>query len=151
MPFSRPPLELEDPSAARPHVLVATGDERFRARVTESLRADRLRVSSVEDGVELFERIDLPPRAAAAATLALPDVIVAQVELDGFTALEILAMTEARGRPPTVLVCSQVDVPLRLDARRLGAAALLTTTELISIRKAVRSALRTRRRAPRAA
>ena len=145
MPVSRP-LVLKEPSAARPRVLVASGDERVRAQLADLLRAERLRVSTVDDGVALFEHLEAPPGPAAR-----PDVIVADAELDGFSALEILAMTEARGRPPTIVVSSRIDVSLRLAARRLGVAELVTTSQPSALRKAVRTALRARRGAPRAA
>lgn len=136
MPVSRR-VQLDVPSPARAHVLVATGDARLRARVCEALREDGHRVSSVEDGVALFERLEVP-RASAR-----PDLVVAEVDLDGFSGLEILGLTDAgSGRPAIVLLAACIDVPLRIAARRLGAASLLATSlDAETLRSVVRTAL----------
>lgn len=113
------PVELEDLPAWRAHVLVASNDEALCAAITDALRNDGHHASAAEDGVDLLERLVSPTAAPA-------HVVVADLELDGFTGLEVLGITDGlEKRPPVILLSSRDDLPMRLAARQLGAASLV--------------------------
>lgn len=112
------PVVLEDlPAGFRATVLVAIEDPGLRVQVEETLRADGHRVASVEDGVELLEALDTSHGA---------HLVVCDVELSGFSGLEVLGMTDGQpDRPPVLLLAERVDLALRRAARQFGAASLL--------------------------
>ncbi|AKF08517.1 response regulator transcription factor [Sandaracinus amylolyticus] len=143
MAVSRP-VELEDLPAWRAHVLVATADAAERASIADALRKDGHLVSVVEDGVELLEHLD------GADPTSRAQLVLADVELDGFTGLEVLGMTDGTpGRPPIVLLSSRVDLPMRGAARQFGAAALVPKPfDIDELRLLVGSMLRPHYRSP---
>ncbi|UJR78862.1 response regulator [Sandaracinus amylolyticus] len=143
MAVSRP-VELEDLPAWRAHVLVATADAAERASIADALRKDGHLVSAVEDGVELLEHLD------ASEPTSRAHLVIADVELDGFTGLEVLGMTDGTSdRPPVVLLSSRIDLPMRAAARQFGAASLVPKPfDMDELRLLVGSILRPHYRSP---
>ncbi len=114
------PVRLEDMADGRAHVIVAVEDPGLRVQIEETLLRDGYRVSSVEDGVELLEALSDPEIQNST------HLVVADVELSGFTGLEILGMTDGSPtRPPVLLVGIDVDLEMRRAARQFGAASIL--------------------------
>jgi DNA-binding response OmpR family regulator len=101
----------------RAHVLVAIEDPGLRVQVEETMRVDGLSVTSVEDGLELLDALGSGDRW---------QLVIADVELGGFTGLEVLGMTDGDAeRPPVVLVSSQIDLAMRRAARQFGATSIV--------------------------
>jgi DNA-binding response OmpR family regulator len=113
-------VRLEDvPWSAR--VLVAIEDPGLRVQVEETLRGDGHEVVAVEDGVALFESLSQPDVHLRV------DLVVADVELSGFTGLEVLGLTgDTPQRPPVLLISAEVDLALRRAARHFGAASIVS-------------------------
>lgn len=136
-------VRLEDLPPWRAHVLVATEDPGLAVQLEETLRADGHRVRVAEDGLDLLERVTEPGDDP-------PDLVVADLELSGFTALEVLALSEpVPGRAPFVLLAHSADLSIRRAAQRFGAAALIARPfDLDELRLRVGALLRPRYRAP---
>lgn len=111
------PTKLDDLPPWRAHVLVATEDPGLRVQIEETLRRDGHRVSAVEDGVELLERLSEP---------AGIHLVVADVELSGFTGLEVLGLTDGTpDRPPVLLMAPSAELGMRRAARQFGASSVI--------------------------
>lgn len=139
------PVKLDDLPPYRAHVLLATEDPGLRVQIEETLRRDGHRVSAVEDGVELLERLSEP--AADAIQL-----VIADVELSGFTGLEVLGLTEATPeRPPVVLMAASAELSMRRAARQFGASSVIARPfDIDEFRLLVGALLRPHYRSPSA-
>lgn len=109
------------PSARRlRRVLIADDDEDFRALLVAVLRRRGFLVDSVSDGTEFTELV------AAATEEDLPDVVVSDVRMPGYTGLELLSIVRHAGwRVPVILVSGFADDELRDDALDQQAFAVL--------------------------
>ncbi len=112
-------VQVEDSFAARAHVLVATEDPGLRVQIDETLRKDGHHVTGVEDGVELLERL-------VATHETRFHVVIADIELSGFTGLEVLGLTDgAPERPPILLMIPAGEPTLRRAAAQFGAKGVI--------------------------
>lgn len=113
-------VKLEDLPAWRANVLVAVSDPALRGELERTLRADGHHVRCVDDGVALLEALS---ESGAAREV---HVAIADVQLDGFSGVEVLGMTDGvTGRPPLVLLAEEVDPAIQRAAKRFGAACVL--------------------------
>jgi DNA-binding response OmpR family regulator len=121
MTFTRP-IDPETPERRRAHVLVAANDSALTTAIQRALVEEGHRVTVATDGLDLLER--LSERDAG----QLYQLVLAEVELDGFTGLEVLGMTEAApARPPVVLIAPRVDLPMRMAGRQFGASSVISS------------------------
>ncbi len=126
-------------SDGRARVLVAEDDEEIRTVMCASLRDDGYDVTEAVDGSELVDWI-----AATVEGQAQPfDVIVSDIQMPGFTALDVMAgLRRAVSRIPIILTTAYGDANTRLTARRLGARRVLDKPfDLSALRAAVAEAL----------
>lgn len=135
--FSYTPIRTVIDGPAR--VLVAEDDDEIRAVICATLRDDGYDVTEAVDGSELVDWI-----AATVEGQAQPfDVIVSDIQMPGFTALDVMAgLRRAVSRIPIILTTAYGDASTRLTARRLGARRVLDKPfDLSALRAAVAEAL----------
>lgn len=137
------PVKLEDLPPWRAHVLVATEETGLRGRIEEALRRDGHRVSVVEDGVELLEHLTEPSGDRA-------HLVIADVELSGFTGLEVLGLTDGVAeRPPILLMAPTTELAIRRAARQFGASSVIARPfDIDELRLVVGALLRPHYRSP---
>ena len=118
-------------------VLLAVSDKRLRRRLAVELQRDGWRVTQAGDGSEAVEGM-------VAEDEDLPDVVVADARLPGWTGLEILALIGRMSLEiPVVLLVSAPDVAATQEGLRRNAAAVLVSPPAPEeVRTAVRSARR---------
>jgi DNA-binding response OmpR family regulator len=115
-PFVAPNL------AAR--VLLAEDDGELRSLIAHALRGDGFDVVEVEDGKALVD--SLADALAADGALDGYDLVVSDVRMPGFTAIDVLsAMRPFLTRTPVVLITAFGDPRTHERARLLGAAAVI--------------------------
>jgi two-component system response regulator (stage 0 sporulation protein F) len=135
--FSYTPIRTVIDGPAR--VLVAEDDDEIRTVICATLRDDGYDVTEAVDGSELVDWI-----AATVEGQAQPfDVIVSDIQMPGFTALDVMAgLRRAVSRIPIILTTAYGDASTRLTARRLGARRVLDKPfDLSALRAAVAEAL----------
>jgi two-component system response regulator (stage 0 sporulation protein F) len=135
--FSYTPMRTVMDGPAR--VLVAEDDDEIRTVICATLRDDGYDVTEAVDGSELVDWI-----AAMVEGQAQPfDVIVSDIQMPGFTALDVMAgLRRAVSRIPIILTTAYGDASTRLTARRLGARRVLDKPfDLSALRAAVAEAL----------
>jgi CheY-like chemotaxis protein len=116
--------QWEQASAARARILVAEDDPDLRAMMVLALEQAGFQVVEVSDGAELIER--MAGSLDADGSLDRYDVIVSDICMPGYTALDVLAAAQRLlVRTPILLVTAVVDWQLRERALRLGAAEVL--------------------------
>lgn len=144
--MSTRPSQIEGLATSRARVLVAIEDPGLRVQLEETLERDGYVLEAAEDGVELLERLSREE--------SIEDVhlVIADVELSGFTGLEVLGLTDAAGRPPVLMLVPRGDAAIAQAARRFGAASVLQRPfDVDELRLVVGGALRPRLLAPRTA
>ena len=105
-------------------VLLAEDDRELRTLMAEALRRDGLDVVEVEDGRALVDR--LADAVSADGALDGFDLVVSDVRMPGFTAIDVLtALRPFLKRTPVVLITAFGDPRTHARARGLGAAAVL--------------------------
>lgn len=105
--------------AARGHVLVAVEDPGLRVQIEETVRKDGHQVTGVEDGVELLSCLSVIHEIRF-------HVVVVDLELSGFTGLEVLGLTDGTpDRPPVLLMIPAGDPALRRAALQFGARGII--------------------------
>ncbi len=113
-------------SSARPRarILLAEDDPELRALVALALTQDGFEVVEAEDGAALIDR--LAESALAENDADSFDLLVSDVRMPGYTALEVLVgMRQQLARTPVVLVTAFGDSRLHDRALRLGASVVL--------------------------
>jgi DNA-binding response OmpR family regulator len=95
----------------------------MRAMLAERLRTQGLDVIEAASGTELFGYV------GAASTdppsVAVPDLVVTDVHMPGFSGLEVLELVrEAGWTMPAIIITAFSDEATRAEAHRLGAAAV---------------------------
>jgi DNA-binding response OmpR family regulator len=117
-----PPRPLAT-AAGAPRVLLAEDDPSLRSLIAGVLRDDGFEVTEVPDGNAFVDL--LADSVAADGSLVGYDLIVSDVRMPGFTALEIMAgMRRLFFRMPVVLITAFGDPRTHQRARQLGAAAV---------------------------
>jgi DNA-binding response OmpR family regulator len=125
-------------------VLLAEDDGELRALIAHALRGDGFDVIEVCDGKELVD--SLADALAADGALDGYDLVISDVRMPGFTAIDVLtAMRPFLARTPVVLITAFGDEKTHERARRLGAAAVIDKPfDLDELRGRLRELLRRR-------
>jgi len=112
----------ELPKALVPaRLLLAEDDVELRSLIATSLREDGFEVVEVADGNALVDR--LADAMAADGSLDGFDLVVSDIRMPGFSALEVMTgMRRMLFRTPVVLITAFGDAKTHERARRLGAA-----------------------------
>jgi CheY-like chemotaxis protein len=104
-------------------ILLAEDDRELRALIASALRDDGFEVVAVEDGNTLVDH--LADGMAADGSLDGYDLIISDIRMPGFTALEIMTgLRRLLASTPIVLITAFGDPKTHERARRLGAAAV---------------------------
>lgn len=117
-------------AAARPYkILVVEDDSSMRALLTAIL---------AEAGYEVIA-VSTLDTAMKALTAEAPDALVTDLRLDGYTGLQLVAMSP---RPiPAIVVTGMDDPALEHEARQLGAEYLLKPVDAAALLSALRQKL----------
>jgi two-component system response regulator GlrR len=118
---SRPP---EKPATSAPpaRILLVEDDEDMRRLLSAVLRKAGFLVHEGPDGMSLLRSL-----SSAADDRPLFDVIISDVQMPDFTAIEVLDALRVRNvATPVVLISAHVDGALRVEAESLGVVALLS-------------------------
>ncbi len=123
-------------------VLLAEDDGELRALIAHALRGDGFDVVEVEDGKALVD--SLADAIAADGALDGYDLVVSDVRMPGFTAIDVLAaMRPFLSRTPVVLITAFGDPRTHQRALLLGAAAVIDKPfDLDELRSRLRELLR---------
>jgi DNA-binding response OmpR family regulator len=106
-----------------PRVLLAEDDPSLRSLIAGVLREDGLEVIEIPDGNAFVDL--LADSVAADGSLSGYDLIVSDVRMPGFTALEIMAgLRRLLFRTPIFLITAFGDERTHLRAQQLGAVAV---------------------------
>lgn len=117
-----PPRPLA-PAAPPPRVLLAEDDPSLRSMIAGMLREEGVEVVEIPDGNAFVDL--LADSVASDGSLEGYDLIVSDIRMPGFTALEIMAaMRRLLLRTPIVLITAFGDPRTHVRARQLGAAAV---------------------------
>jgi CheY-like chemotaxis protein len=103
-------------------VFLAEDDEDMRTLVSTALRNDGYEVVEARDGTELLALL----ASASSTPIRLPDVIVSDVLMPGYSGIGVLAaLRSSQWDVPVVLITARRDEAIEEDAKRLGAAAFV--------------------------
>ena len=104
-------------------LLLAEDDVELRSLIASSLREDGFEVVEVADGNALVDR--LADAMAADGSLDGFDLVVSDIRMPGFSALEVMTgMRRVLFRTPVVLITAFGDPKTHERARRLGASRI---------------------------
>ncbi|HVR18607.1 MAG TPA: response regulator [Polyangiaceae bacterium] len=105
-------------------LLLAEDDAELRALLATSLREDGFEVVEVADGNALVDR--LADAMAADGSLDGFDLVVSDIRMPGFSALEVMiGMRRMLFRTPVVLITAFGDPKTHERAKRLGASLVI--------------------------
>jgi DNA-binding response OmpR family regulator len=111
---------IAPPDAAAPEVLLLERDPLIRAPLIEALRDEGYRVGWMENGLVALAQL----QARSYKRLRLPDVVIADMDLPGFSGVEVAAALRHVQRPPLViLMAANGSKRVRLLAREVEAFA----------------------------
>lgn len=103
-------------------VLVAEGDHELRRGIRDALVQHGYEVIEAEDGASAMQIL----ASAADGQRGMPDVVVLDVRMSGYSGLGVLSvMRRFSAAPPAIVVSSYIDSSIETVARRLGARHLL--------------------------
>ena len=104
-------------------ILIAEDDAEMRRLVAEGLRDEGYRVAEASSGAQLLAYLRT---AAYYGVPDLPDLVLSDVRMPGWSGLEVLAILDGLDtKTPVVLMTAFGDLELRLHAMEFGARALL--------------------------
>jgi CheY-like chemotaxis protein len=131
------------PEPAR--VLVAEDDAELRTLIVMALRDAGYLVTEAVDGNELLDGI--ADSIMDDGRVGAFDLIVSDIQMPGFTALDILAgLRRTLSHTPVILITAFGDPLVRHKAERLGAVCVFDKPfDIADLRRAVERALATRR------
>jgi CheY-like chemotaxis protein len=119
------------------HVLVAEDDLEMRWMVVEALRKDGHEVTSVPDGAALLLQITMARPPAHSRTRV--DVLVSDVRMPGYNALEVLErIDKALWNLPVILMTAFGDDETRKRAHAVGAVLFDKPLSLDALRAEVK-------------
>jgi CheY-like chemotaxis protein len=131
----------EQAASVPTRILLAEDDSELRALIAETLRRSGYEVVEAENGDQLLEL--LAETAGSAETPASFDLVVSDVRMPAFTAMDVLiGARRLLGRTPFVLMTAFGDRGLHEQALRYGARAVLDKpVRLSELRAVVEAAL----------
>lgn len=99
-------------------ILLAEDDHEMRQWLEAELRSDGYAVAVARDGTELLEALSEVSRLS----FAVPDIILMDVRMPGYSGLHVLAAVRAAGwKTPVIIMTAFGDPRLHEEAARLGA------------------------------
>jgi CheY-like chemotaxis protein len=101
------------------HVVLAEDDDDIRAALAEQLRIDQCTVTCVPDGAHLVEMLTRSEQQRQ-----LPDVIITDYRMPGYSALDVLRAMRRAGWQIPVIVISAFGSDIKTSAMELGAYAV---------------------------
>ncbi|NTX06217.1 response regulator [Myxococcus sp. CA051A] len=118
------PWPLLDPERGqRPRVLVAEDQPEMRALLRRALKRQGYEVVEAADGPGLVKAII---DGLLADQTQVPDLIITDVRMPGYSGLEVVARLRREGwTTPVILITAFGDAQLHRDAELLGAARVL--------------------------
>ena len=115
----------DENAGLQPIVYVVEDDADLRSAVATCLRSEGYQVLEARDGAQLLGH--WPRFSTDCGPLAAVDVVVTDQRMPGATGLELLAdIRHTDWATPVILMSAFVDEEMRVKARRLGAAAVLS-------------------------
>jgi CheY-like chemotaxis protein len=103
-------------------VLLADDDDSFRTTIRRVLEEEGYAVTEASNGVETIELL----ASAADGQGTVPDVVVLDVHMPGYSGLGVLSvMRRFRERPRAIVVTGLADPSIDAFARRLGAVRVI--------------------------
>jgi len=104
------------------NVLLADDDDSFRKTLREVLEEEGYAVTEASNGIEAIELL----ASAADGQRAVPDVVVLDVCMPGYSGLGVLSvMRRFRDRPRAIVVTGFTDPSVKTFAKRLGAVRVV--------------------------
>jgi DNA-binding response OmpR family regulator len=111
--------------AGRPRILLAEDDPELRRFVAFTLEHDGYDVVEAEDGTALLDRI--ASQKLEAGAIVGYDLLIADVQLPGYSALDILAVVRrALANTQVVLMTAFADADVRRRAGQLGVSTVFS-------------------------
>ncbi|HLK10186.1 MAG TPA: response regulator [Candidatus Binatia bacterium] len=134
------PLLRPRAAAERRRVLLAEDDLDMLRLLARVLEREGYDVVTAEDGIGLLDRLEATTWADPAQHF---DAVVADINIPGLSALDILAgLGSAGAATPVVLITASGDEATRAEARQLGALAVLDKPLVLDeLRRVVRRAV----------
>jgi DNA-binding response OmpR family regulator len=106
--------------APRPRILLAEGSASLRTAIGAALRAEGYDVVEARDGLELLGNLESAARGREGV------VVVAAVDLDKLTGMDVLAALDCLSWTiPVILLAEAGDTDADVEGRELGARAVL--------------------------
>jgi len=119
------PDDMDEPGTGSPvRVLLADDDRDTREAVAEALRSDGYEVIEANNGWELLQYL-----AASEDSAPMPvNLVISDVRMPGKSGLEVIAgfRWATGGSTPFIVITGFGDSQTHAEARRLGAAAVLS-------------------------
>lgn len=104
-------------------VLLAEDDADMRTFLSVALQQEGYAVEEVQDGTALLDRI---ADGLLANSKLLPDIIVSDVRMPGWSGIDVLSsLRQADWAMPVILITAFGDAKTHAQARQLGASTLL--------------------------
>lgn len=104
-------------------ILVAEDDDEMRRLISDTLRDDGYSVAEVSSGNQLLHHLRT---AALHGVPELPDLVISDVRMPGWSGLEVLAILSGLElKTPVVLVTAFGDLELRVQAAELGVRTVI--------------------------
>jgi DNA-binding response OmpR family regulator len=114
-----PPETVTQPCPT--HVVIAEDDRDMRRFLVESFEEEGYRVTEAATGAELRRRL-----SGRLHGDAVPEILISDIRLPGFTGLELLAeLRRSDWSLPVILITAFGDEAVHLEGDRLGAAMVL--------------------------
>lgn len=106
-------------------VLIVEDDERVRELIAMLMQSEGFEAVELGDGMEALNY--LAASHVYHRDVRRPDLVIADIHMPSFSGLDLLmGMRESRVRPPVMLVTGVKDEEMHREARRLGAAQVVT-------------------------
>jgi DNA-binding response OmpR family regulator len=104
-------------------VLLAEDDHDMRVLLASALRRAGYAVEAVDDGSELLDQLS---DALLARRQVLPDMIISDIRMPGWSGIDVLAsLRQSDWSMPVILITAFGDAKIHARAEQLGAATLL--------------------------
>jgi DNA-binding response OmpR family regulator len=123
MDMASSPAVAVEPALARRRILVAEDSTEMRRLIAGALRAEGYEVTEACDGMQLLDLIE------AAARQGVPGryiAVISDIRMPWLTGMDVMAVLGAAAwSTPVILITAFGDEETHVEARQLGAAAVL--------------------------
>lgn len=109
----------------KPCVLIVEDDTRVRELIAMLMQSEGFEAVELADGMEALNY--LAASHVYHREVRRPDLVIADIQMPSFSGLDLLmGMRESQVRPPVMLVTGITDEEMHSEARRLGAARVVS-------------------------